>query len=173
MPPSSDRLHVLLIEDSPGDARLISTLLEHASPLGLAVSLQHADSLSAGVERLRAGGVDLILLDLGLPESSGLETVQRLRTHAPHLPTLIVMSGLDDEEVAVQALQAGDAPIGHLLKQLFVQRESLPGSPEIEQALWRHVGTPDPLASRCYRVVTEPGPLMLIFETFRRGMVQA
>jgi chorismate-pyruvate lyase len=73
----------------------------------------------------------------------------------------------------LQALQAGDAPIGHLLKQLFVQRETLPGSPEIEQALWRHVGTPDPLASRCYRVVTEPGPLMLIFETFRRGMVQA
>jgi signal transduction histidine kinase len=107
MPPSSDRLHVLLIEDSPGDARLISTLLEHASPLGLAVSLQHVESLSAGVERLRAGGVDLILLDLGLPESRGLETVQRLRTHAPHLPTLIVMSGLDDEEVAVQALQAG------------------------------------------------------------------
>src|SRR5689334_5378482 len=107
MPPSPDRVHVLLIEDSPGDARLISALLEHAAPLGLAVSLQHADSLAAGVERLRAGGFDLILLDLGLPESHGLETVQRLRAHAQQLPTLVVMSGLDDEEVAVQALQAG------------------------------------------------------------------
>ena len=107
MPLSPERVRVLLIEDSPGDARLISALLEHAAPLGLAVSLQHADSLTAGVEQLRAGGIDLILLDLGLPESRGLETVQRLRAHAPHLPTLIVMSGLDDEEVAVQALQAG------------------------------------------------------------------
>jgi signal transduction histidine kinase len=107
MPPSSERVNLLLIEDSPGDARLIAELLQHAPTLGLAVSMEHADSLTAGVERLRAGGVDLILLDLGLPESQGLETVQRLRAHAPHLPTLIVMSGLDDEEVAVQALQAG------------------------------------------------------------------
>lgn len=73
----------------------------------------------------------------------------------------------------LEALQGGQAPIGHLLKQLFVQREALPGAPEIEQALWQHVGAPDLRASRCYRVVTAQGPLMLIFETFRRGMVRA
>jgi chorismate-pyruvate lyase len=73
----------------------------------------------------------------------------------------------------LEALHGGQAPIGHLLKQLFVQREPLPGSPEIEQALWQHVGTPDHRASRCYRVVTEQGPLMLIFEAFRHGMVPA
>ena len=103
----ADKVSILLIEDNPGDARLIATMLEHAAGLGLAATLQQVATLAAGVERLRAGGVDLILLDLGLPESSGLETVQRLLAHAAHLPTLIVLSGLADEDVAVQSLQAG------------------------------------------------------------------
>jgi chorismate-pyruvate lyase len=68
-------------------------------------------------------------------------------------------------------LHDGKAPIGHLLQRLFVQREPLAGSAEIEDALWQHVGHPDPRASRCYRIVTEKGPLMLIFEAFRQGMV--
>lgn len=68
-------------------------------------------------------------------------------------------------------LNEGKAPIGHLLQRLFVQREPLTGSTEIEEALWHHVGQPDLRASRCYRIVTERGPLMLIFETFRSGMV--
>ncbi|MBX3620965.1 MAG: DUF98 domain-containing protein [Rhizobacter sp.] len=69
------------------------------------------------------------------------------------------------------ALDAGSAPIGHLLARLFVQREAQPGSAEIEDALWAHVGQRDARASRCYRIVTAEGPLMLIFECFRRGMV--
>jgi chorismate-pyruvate lyase len=68
-------------------------------------------------------------------------------------------------------LHEGKAPIGHLLQRLFIQREPLTGSSEIEEALWQHVGQPDLRASRCYRIVTERGPLMLIFETFRSGMV--
>ncbi len=68
-------------------------------------------------------------------------------------------------------LDEGVAPIGHLLKKLFVQREALTSNAEIESALWQHVGQPDLRASRCYRIVTERGPLMLIFETFRSGMV--
>jgi chorismate-pyruvate lyase len=68
-------------------------------------------------------------------------------------------------------LDEGTAPIGHLLKSLFVQREPLAGAPDIEAVLWQHVGQPDPRASRCYRIVTERGPLMLIHESFRHGMV--
>jgi len=102
-----ESVQILLIEDNPADARLIELLLAHGGALGLGVTLQRADTLAAGVERLRSGGIDLILLDLGLPESHGLETVQRLRASAPRLPTLIVLSGLDDEGVAVQSLQAG------------------------------------------------------------------
>jgi chorismate-pyruvate lyase len=68
-------------------------------------------------------------------------------------------------------LHEGQAPIGHLLQRLYVQREPQAASPEIEQTLWQHVGQPDLRASRCYRIVTEQQPLMLIFETFRSGMV--
>jgi signal transduction histidine kinase len=102
-----NRSTILLIEDNAGDARLIAALLEDAAAFGLQAELVAVDKLAAGVERLRAGGIDLVLLDLGLPESSGLETVQRLRTAVPRLPPLVVMSGLNDEDVAVQALQSG------------------------------------------------------------------
>ena len=51
--------------------------------------------------------VDLVLLDLGLPESTGLPTLQRLLAQASRVPTLVVLSGLTDEEIAVQALQSG------------------------------------------------------------------
>ncbi len=71
----------------------------------------------------------------------------------------------------LQRLNEGTAPIGHLLAQLFVQREPVASSPQIEQMLWQHVGLPDERASRSYRIVTEHGPLMLIFEAFRAGMV--
>lgn len=67
-------------------------------------------------------------------------------------------------------LNEGKAPIGHLLQRLFVKREPLTHTTELEDALWQHVGQPDRRASRCYRIVTEQGPLMLIFEAFRSGM---
>jgi len=98
-------IHVLLIEDNPGDARLIQLMLAQAR--GLEFDLRWVDTLEAGVQRLRDGGIDVVLLDLGLPGSSGLETLQRLFAHSPKVPTLVVLSGLTDEGIAVQALQAG------------------------------------------------------------------
>ena len=98
---------VLLIEDNPGDARRIDSMLREAGTLGFTFQLQCADTLAAGVERLRADAFDVVLLDLGLPESVGLETVQRLITHAARVPALVVLSGLADEDVAIQALQSG------------------------------------------------------------------
>jgi signal transduction histidine kinase len=98
-------IRVLLIEDNAADARLIELMLRDAK--GLAFELTWADSLGAGVQRLHDGRFDVVLLDLGLPESSGLETLQRLLSHGPSIPTLVVLSGLTDEEIAVQALQSG------------------------------------------------------------------
>jgi chorismate-pyruvate lyase len=69
-------------------------------------------------------------------------------------------------------LRGGTAPVGHLLAKLFVRRETLPIDAEIADHLWRRVGLPDAHASRAYLVVTEAGPLMLIFEVFRRAMVR-
>jgi len=97
----------LLVEDNPADARLIGEMLREAEAKGLAFELVWADSLAAGAQRLHEGGIDVILLDLGLPESSGLDTLQRLLEHEPRAPTLVVLSGLTDEDVALQALQSG------------------------------------------------------------------
>ncbi|MDB5773165.1 MAG: hypothetical protein JWM42_3539 [Burkholderia sp.] len=96
---------ILLIDDSPGDARLIEHMLIDAK--GFACELECVDSLTAGIERLQAGAIDVVLLDLGLPESRGLDTVLRLQSQTVSLPTLVVLSGLADEDTAIQALQSG------------------------------------------------------------------
>lgn len=100
-------IRVLLIEDNPGDARLIADQLDHAPSPGLAFEWFWVESLAAGLERLRAGGIDVVLLDLGLPESSGLDTVRRLFAQPGRVPALVVLSGLSDESVAVGALESG------------------------------------------------------------------
>jgi diguanylate cyclase (GGDEF)-like protein/PAS domain S-box-containing protein len=102
---SGIKVRVLLIEDNPGDARLIAEVLARAQ--GLAFDVEWVDNLTAGVARLNAGDIDVVLLDLGLPESTGLDTLRRLLAATPHVPTLVVMSGLTDEDIAVQAVQSG------------------------------------------------------------------
>jgi len=87
------------------DARLVEILLSEAnSPVSLEVA--HADRLAGALERLEQGTFTVILLDLSLPDSDGLETVSRMRAAAPHTP-MVVLSGQDDEEVALRALQSG------------------------------------------------------------------
>jgi CheY-like chemotaxis protein len=65
--PSNTKHKVLLVEDSPGDARLMREYL--ADPAGTAFRLEHASTLEAGLERLTKGDIDLVLLDLSLPDS--------------------------------------------------------------------------------------------------------
>jgi signal transduction histidine kinase len=100
---------VLLVEDNPGDARLIQEELrrvEHtdAAPAGFA--LLCADRLAAGLERLAADEVDVVLLDLSLPDAHGLGTLAKLRQAAPATPVL-VLTGLDDEDLAARAVREG------------------------------------------------------------------
>ncbi len=100
-----DTIKVLLIEDNPGDARLIRELL---GDTGAAASLQWVDSLAEGLERLGQTDepIDAVLLDLTLPDSSGFETFVRVRERAPHIP-VIILTGLNDEELAYQAVRTG------------------------------------------------------------------
>jgi PAS domain S-box-containing protein len=98
------RIRLLLIEDCPADARLIEIMLQQSQALD--IQFNWADNLTAGIERLRAAAFDVVLLDLGLPESTGLDTL-RIVSRETSVPTLVVMSGSSDEEVALQALQAG------------------------------------------------------------------
>jgi serine phosphatase RsbU (regulator of sigma subunit) len=97
-------VRILLIEDNPGTARLIRESLSEAP--GAAFELQHADRLQAGLKILAQGGIDLILLDLSLPESWGINTLLKVREAAPAVP-VIVLTGLDDETDAVTAVQEG------------------------------------------------------------------
>ena len=68
--------------------------------------LEWVRSFEAGLARLEQGGIEVVLLDLLLPDSEGLEAVTRLCGRFPRLP-LLVLSGLDNEEVAIEALQLG------------------------------------------------------------------
>jgi PAS domain S-box-containing protein len=95
---------VLLIEDNPGDTRLIREMLAEAKDV--AFQLESADCLSTGLEQLAKAEVDLILLDLSLPDSLGIETFHRAYAQASGMP-IVVLSGSDDEELAMSAVQAG------------------------------------------------------------------
>ena len=95
---------VLLIEDNPGDARLIREML--AEVPGAPFEIECAGRLAEGLERLLAGGVGLVLLDLSLPDSMGLETFAKVYAHSPDVP-IIVLTGNDDSNLALAAVKRG------------------------------------------------------------------
>lgn len=97
-------LKVLLIEDNPLDARLIGIMLREAA--NGTIDLELADRMATGLKRLRQGGIDLVLVDLSLPDSHGLESFAQVQALAQGMP-IIVLSGLADETVAVRAVHEG------------------------------------------------------------------
>jgi diguanylate cyclase (GGDEF)-like protein len=97
-----DRAAVLLVEDHAGDAELI---IEHLSEVCGAV-VTHCRRLEDGVRHLHEHTYDFVISDLTLPDARGLDAVRRLQPLAPDTP-LVVLSGIDDEELALQAVQAG------------------------------------------------------------------
>jgi sigma-B regulation protein RsbU (phosphoserine phosphatase) len=98
------QITVLLIEDNPGDIRLIRELLREAAPTPFQVIA--TERLAPGLERLEAGGIDVVILDLSLVETQGLETFHRVHAHAPDVP-IVVLTAWADLTVAVAALQEG------------------------------------------------------------------
>ena len=98
---------VLLVEDNDGDARLIELGLAEERRDGVRpFALHRADRLAAALERVRAGGVDVVLLDLNLPDSAGYDTFLRVRAAVPDVP-VVVLSGLADEELGARAVREG------------------------------------------------------------------
>lgn len=95
------KIKVLLIEDNPGDARLIREELA-----GYRIEVAHADRLGGALELLAEGGVDVVLLDLSLPDSQGFETFSTVSAAASGVP-ILVLSGVDDEDLALRAVRAG------------------------------------------------------------------
>ena len=97
-------IKVLLVEDNPGDARLLREIFN--DPASWKYDMAHHESMEKAVTHLAANPVDVVLLDLGLPDAQGLGAVRQAHAAAPSLP-LVVLTGFDDETLAAQALQEG------------------------------------------------------------------
>jgi Flp pilus assembly CpaE family ATPase len=101
---SATILHILLIEDNEGDAVLVREMLRDAAEGDFKVDW--ATSVLSGLDRLGSGGVDVVLLDLTLPDSRGLEGLYAIRRHAPAVP-VILLTGLSSDAMALQAMKTG------------------------------------------------------------------
>ncbi|MGD9189161.1 MAG: response regulator transcription factor [Desulfobacteraceae bacterium] len=118
-----ENIRTLLIEDNPGDVRLIQEMLSEANPGACKITVY--DRLAHAQPALERDGYDVVLLDLTLPDSTGLATLSRLR---PTVATaaVIVLTGLNDEAAAIQALREG--------AQDYLVKDRM--SPEV---LWRSI----------------------------------
>jgi len=99
-----EKIKVLLVEDNPGDVRLLQAIL--AEVTSVQVELMQVERLVQSLQSLSEQSFDVVLLDLSLPDSHGLETCTQLHAQVPQVP-IVVLTGLDDETLAVKAVQAG------------------------------------------------------------------
>ncbi|MGR3762241.1 Glu/Leu/Phe/Val dehydrogenase dimerization domain-containing protein (plasmid) [Roseobacteraceae bacterium NS-SX3] len=97
-------VRILLVEDNPLHAKLVERLIEGEPQLQCSVDT--VDTLADGLARLTAGGIDLVLLDLVLPDSQELETLFRVRAAAPETP-VVILTAMDDLRLAANAVEAG------------------------------------------------------------------
>src|SRR3977135_2626712 len=100
----ADRQVVLLIEDNPGDVRLIREMLAEGED-GI-FELACVGRLSEGLQYVAARCACLVLIDLSLPDSYGLDTFLKVYAHSPKVP-IIVLTGHDDQTVALSAVKTG------------------------------------------------------------------
>ena len=101
---STDAIRVLLVEDNREDARLVEAIF---AALGRGRFLvEHVDRLSAGLARVARDHFDVVLLDLSLPDSDGIETFLKLAAGAPGVP-VVILTGLADDALAVEAMESG------------------------------------------------------------------
>ena len=102
--PDQSLIRVLMVEDNPGDVRLVEEML--ATSGSNQFSLEHVGYIKHALERLAQHRYDVLLLDLCLPDGRGLSNVNKIQATAPGLP-IIVLSSNGDEQLALQAVKAG------------------------------------------------------------------
>ena len=98
-------IRILLVEDSPIAARLISLLLKEGMPEGEYQLFQNSN-LTDAIRTTAEKDIHLVLLDLGLPESQGLDTFKTFFTQFPYIP-VIVLTGNEDKSLALKAVREG------------------------------------------------------------------
>jgi DNA-binding response OmpR family regulator len=94
----------LLIEDNPADAHLIMEILKEEPDN--AMEILHVSDLTHGLQALAGGGIDVVLLDLTLPDSAGYNTFVMLHEHVSTIP-VIVLTGMDDKDLAIRIVKEG------------------------------------------------------------------
>ncbi|GAB7018458.1 bacterio-opsin activator domain-containing protein [Halostagnicola bangensis] len=109
-------VHILLIEDNPGDARLIQEMLRDSEELTQRFNLDERTDerptvtcetrLEDGIQALKTARIDVVLLDLNLPDSNGIETLESVHETAESVP-IVVLTGVRDQEIGVRAIQQG------------------------------------------------------------------
>ena len=97
-------LRILIVEDNPADTYLIQEMMPETGSVRF--QFESVERLSEAITRLEREGIDIVLLDLGLPDSLGLPTLHDLRKAEPNIP-VIVLSGNKDQELAVAAVRDG------------------------------------------------------------------
>lgn len=95
---------LLIVEDNPGDARLVREMLRDGWTRNVEVA--HLTTVAEGIAHVLAEGADAVLLDLSLPDASGLDGLKRLRQAAPDMP-VVILSGTDDEALTLESLHEG------------------------------------------------------------------
>lgn len=97
-------IKILLVEDNPGDARLVRELLRDVTTAQF--DLMYATTMQDALTSLMAGGMDVVLLDLSLPDSKGWATFEKAQAAQPNIP-IVVLTGLNDQAFAVRAIRHG------------------------------------------------------------------
>ncbi|HET6227646.1 MAG TPA: response regulator [Bacteroidia bacterium] len=100
----TEKINILLVEDNPGDARLIDIFMKEAFDGGYVLSV--SEDLASGLSQIKKHNFDIIIADLSLPDSDGLDTFKTIHENAPDIPT-IVLTGLEDESVGINAMKFG------------------------------------------------------------------
>ncbi|PYU64345.1 MAG: hypothetical protein DMG56_06560, partial [Acidobacteria bacterium] len=173
-----ETIHVLLIEDSAVDARLVKGMLEHDEN-GI-FTLQHASTFEEGLRFLAPDSLyRVILLDLGLPGSTGLETLRRIMPLAEGA-SVVVFTALQDEELGIAALREGahDYVIkgqihGGQLRRILryaVERHKLSSELRAEIKHRARVQQALQLSEQRYRLLSETAPIGILL-TNEQGMV--
>ena len=126
-------LRALLLEDQPGDARLVREALPETP--SRPVEVEWCQKLSQAQERLARGGIDVVIADLNLPDSMGLDTLRALRTENPDVAIVVLTGAGEEETVGARAVREGaqdylvkDGLDGRLLRRALsyaVERQRL------------------------------------------------
>jgi len=178
---TGDMIHVLLVEDNPGDARLVKEILEHDE--STAFRVKHVSTLEEAMGSLTPGAANqVILLDLGLPDESGLRTLQRIIPVAQEA-SIVVITGLQDEELGIAAIREGahDYLIkgqvdGGQLRRILryaVERHKLQSDLQAEIDRRARVQQALELSEERYRLLLETAPMGIVITNERGRVVQA